>query len=392
MVFIMKNKINFMLMKKNFLLIMSLVILLCSNCTNNDNSIESGITIYLDSIQYVALKIGNIRYIPLETTDECILGYADKVLIRNNRIYVADFNQTMSLFVFDMSGKFLFKINRRGQGPGEYTSFRDFDLQNNEEIYMFDHLGKKLLIFDSEGNYLHNIIFEFSFRNFCLIENKIYISEVRGRNGKKVADLALYDIVNGETELLLDDEKYLYSIPLNNSQYKFYTSPNNTYYAPKLSETTFSVTKDSIIPLITIKGLPFFPKDLLERWLSETNTSIRSDFFRNTEYFIENSYIYETNDYISMQYVLGINSFDLLYNKQTKKAYKLLSTYFQDIGHYCIKGSTGIEFFSTVYFNNENDYLKKILASHEELKNVKEDDNPVIVIFDLDMQSPEPLR
>ena len=376
-----------------YLSILSVLILSCSNGKSFESLTESAaITVHLDSIQYVALKISNIRYIPLETTDECLLGYADKILIRNNRIYVADFSKAMSLFVFDMNGKYLFKINKRGQGPGEYISFRDFDIQNNKELYMFDHFGKKLLIFDSEGKYLRDIIFEFSFRSFCLAEDKIYMSEIRGTDGNKVAALALYDIENGKTTFLMDNKKFLYTIPVSNSSYTFYYSPNTIYHAPKLSETIYSVTNDSIFPAITIKGLPAIPIDLLEQWEAETDQNVRSANFTNSNYFLGNSYIYETDDYISLQYQLGMNPNDLLYNKHTQKAYKLLFPYFKAIGHYCIRGSTGTEFFSVVSFDADNDYHKKILESREELKNWDEEDNPVIVIFDLDMQSPEPLK
>ena len=362
---------------KQILSIISVFILSCSPGKSSEFLTESAaITVHLDSIQYVALKIGNIRYIPLETTDECLLGNADKILIQNNRIYVADFNKAMSLFVFDMNGKYLFKINKRGQGPGEYTSFRDFDIHNNKELYMFDNFGQKLLIFDLEGKYLRDIKFEYFFMSFCLTEDKIYMSEIRGADRKKAAAFAVYDIKSGNTTFLMDDKKFLYTIPITNSSYKFYYSPNTIYHAPKLSETIYSVTNDSIFPAITVKGLPAIPKDLLEQWDAETDQNARSANFRNSNYFLENSYIYETDDYISLQYQLGANPHDLLYNKHTQQAYKLLFPYFEAIGHYCIRGSTGTEFFSVVSFDADNNYHKKILESREELKNWDEEDNP----------------
>jgi len=374
-------------MKKYFSLLFLLIIIFsCSNRKSNDYSTEGKeITIDLKSVQNVSLKIENIRYIPLETTDECLIGRADKVLIKNNRIYVSDFNKAMALFVFDMNGKLLFKINRRGQGPGEYISFNDFDIQVNQDIFMLDHFGKKILVFDSEGKYLHSVNFEFFFRNFCLIENKIYLSHITPNSGKKVADLAVYDMENKKTKFLLEDEKFLYPIGFTSSRYKFYYSPNNTYYSPKLSETIFAVFRDSFAPAIVIKNLPVFPKNLLEGAITVNNPVLRSDFFERYNYFLENFHIYETDNYISMHYLIGLNSNELLYNKRTKMAYQPNSSYFIATGSSNIEGSTGIEFFSVVNFSSENKFQKQILTTREDLKNWKEEDNPVIVIFDFDM-------
>jgi len=255
-------------MKKNFsLLFLIIIIFSCSNRKFNDSStVGYAITIDLESVERVSLKIGNIRFVPLETTDDCLIGVADKVLIRNNRIYIADFSRAMALFVFDMNGKFLFKISRRGQGPGEYISINDFDIQDNQDIFLLDPFGKELLVFDSEGKYQHNVNFEFAFRNFCLIENKIYLSHITSSSGKKVADLAVYDIENGKTNFLLDDEKFLYPpIGFTISRYKFYYSPSNTYYSPKLSETVYAVSHDSITQAIVLKNLPVFPKKHIGR-------------------------------------------------------------------------------------------------------------------------------
>ena len=95
---------------------------------------------------------------------------------------------------------------------------------------------------------------------------------------------------------------------------------------------------------------------------------------------------------VLIKYVVGRNSNFLLYNKGTQIAYKLFSPYFEVVGCSDITGSTGKNFFGVINFNSENSAHKKILESNEELKNFKEDDNPVIAIFDLDMQSPEPFK
>ena len=62
------------------------------------------------------------KHIVLETTPESTIGTIDKLIVRENKIYIMDKEITKSLFVFSIEGKFLYKINRAGRGPGEYIS------------------------------------------------------------------------------------------------------------------------------------------------------------------------------------------------------------------------------------------------------------------------------
>ena len=377
-----------------FLIFLLPLLLMCiEGNKGKDTVVGNLIDIDIKSLQMVDLKVGNLRYIPLETSDDCLIGSASKVLIRNEKIYVADFSRAMALFVFDMNGKFLFKVARRGQGPREYVSFRDFDIHNNGEIYMFDIMTRKFIIVDSEGKYQRELILDYNVNNFCLVDDKIYLSRLRGTDGKTYADLAVYDIKNGKTTSLLDDEKFLYDIPMHYSAYSFFYSPHNIYYSPKLSEIIYSINKDGINSAIGIKNLPLPPKQAIDKWVNEKNPMNLAKMLKDDNYFIVNLNIHETDDYISFQYLIGtsFNNGHILYNKKKKTAYSLKG-YNVYIGAPLINGSTGKEFFSVMTFVSDirDQAQKKIRASHEELKNWQEEDNPVIAIFDLDMDSPKP--
>jgi hypothetical protein len=341
----------------------------------------------MDSVRSDSLKLSHIRYVPLETSDQCLIGLAYKTLVRNNKIYVADFHEAMALFIFDMNGKFLFKIARRGQGPGEYISFSDFDIQANGDIYMFDQSRKRILVYSPAGEYLREVHSDYYFSCFCLVSNKIYWSKLRERENM-LANLAVYDITDEKTSFLLKDKKILDGMGLINfSSYDFYYSPDSLiYYSPKFSEIIYSIRKDGVYPAIGIKNLKMPPKHIIDGWLQVENGIERSQLIRNSKYFIENAYIYETDRYITIGCIRNVFSEIILHNKFSKKtclswAFK----YFDVLGIDRIQGSTGKEFFGVVDFDPDNIYHKKILASREELKNWKEEDNPVIVLFNPDM-------
>jgi len=347
------------------------------------------IVVNIDSVKGIShevLKFSNTRYIPLETTDDCLIGDIYKVLIRDNRIYVADYDKAMALFVFDMEGKFLFKIAERGQGPREYVSFRDFDIQSNGDIYMFDLFGQKFLVFDSAGEYLREIKIDYYLLNFCLVKDKMYLHNII-ENGKKVVDLAVYDMVNKKTEFLFKDKKFL----LTNKSYKyvayqFFSSPHGvTYYSPRFSEIIYAIDENGVRPAIGIKNLRMPPADIIERWeLKAYELSMTQDKL----YFKENNHIYETDRFIVFHCINGsdLNSRYLIYDKQSGTLSAISTTLFH--GFLCvdgIKGSTGENFFSVMNPNPEYKEHRRLLESREDLKKWQDEDNPVIVIFNLDI-------
>ena len=379
-------RINKKVDMKKIKYIMPVILCVLQSCFNSKSHVsveDANILINIDSAKLVSLKVSDVRYIPLETSDECLIGHAHKVLIKKGRIYVADFSKAMALFVFDMTGKFIFQISKKGQGPGEYVSFWDFDIHNNGEIYMYDVSGRKILVYDSEGKNFREIKFDYNFKSFFLTENKIYLSALWGENGKKMAALAVYDITTGKTTPIFDDEKFLYNIPFNNSPYDFFQSSDRAYYSPKFSDIIYSISKDGVIPEIGINNLPLPPADVMEKLQDERDNNKLLDLIRESNYFLENVYIYETSKYISIGCKKGKGDKTLLHNKITNKTHALwLSAYFMEVGCSNIMGSTGKEFFGMVFFSSDNQYHKKILESRKELSNWQDDDNPVLVLFD----------
>ncbi len=99
----------------------------------------------IDSIK-VDDFIDTILTVKLETGDNFLIGRIDKVYILTDRIVVFDQNLAQAIFVFDLSGKFINKYNKRGLGPGEYVALNDlaassdsiFALINNSAILCFD--------------------------------------------------------------------------------------------------------------------------------------------------------------------------------------------------------------------------------------------------------------
>ena len=66
----------------------------------------------------------DVEYIPLQTTKNSLLGeFALKIVNVDNRIYIHNSVLNGEIMCFDTDGKFLFKNQNYGRGPGQYTTY-----------------------------------------------------------------------------------------------------------------------------------------------------------------------------------------------------------------------------------------------------------------------------
>ena len=99
--------------------------------------------------------LDSVFYVKLETTDSCLIGKIDKLLFHSNKILVVENDRRLSILLFSTDGKFISKIGRLGQGPGEYVSIRDVAIDHiNKNVVVLDASGKKLLYYDMNGDFL----------------------------------------------------------------------------------------------------------------------------------------------------------------------------------------------------------------------------------------------
>ncbi|XOV92112.1 MAG: 6-bladed beta-propeller [Bacteroidota bacterium] len=101
--------------------------------------------------------ITNLSIIKLDFNDkESVIGGIDKIQIVENTIFILDKFQSKSLFCFDDTGKFMFRIHQIGKGPGEFILPEDFIVQN-ERIYIYDNFRKRKISYDLQGNFIEEV-------------------------------------------------------------------------------------------------------------------------------------------------------------------------------------------------------------------------------------------
>ena len=237
------------------------------------------------------------KHIVLETTPESTMGTIDKLTVRENKIYILDKEITKSLFVFSIEGKFLYKINRAGRGPGEYIFPDDFSIDNSEnEILIWDIDQKKILLYNKnqfikEKSIPHNFSFISHLKNHIVAVNNSCMEE---RNCFKVL---LFDKDFNIKEKLepfeRKDDRVNWDL-----QIPLFEDNSGVYITEAFSNTIHKVDNDlNYAPFVTIdfqgKGISYKEKEKKSRdeflsSLHKTNKAFLLDNFlksNNLEYF-----------------------------------------------------------------------------------------------------------
>ena len=109
------------------------------SCSSSNNSGDNTI-IYVESvvgkgaIRNTSDFIKEIKYIPLETTPNSMVGNISNVIIANEKMYVRDDKNVIT--IFDLNGKYLNTLNRVGRGPEEYMLISDFEVTSEGNIFI----------------------------------------------------------------------------------------------------------------------------------------------------------------------------------------------------------------------------------------------------------------
>ena len=167
---------------KNIIYIIT-IIYVCVNTSCNtvkkEDSMKDYAVLHLDLVggDPVFLEADSLLeekvVIPLETTDESIIGNIDKLEIVRDTLYILDDDQDM-IFLFDKTGKYILRIADIGRGAQEYLSISDFHI-DGDIIYVVADGNRKVFCYDLQGKFLSSFSTEFSADKVATDSNYIYI-------------------------------------------------------------------------------------------------------------------------------------------------------------------------------------------------------------------------
>ncbi len=125
------------------------IALSCNRGTNPNRTTD----IYIDFSDIETVDLSQAQKVHLEFTDHSIIRSVDNMVLTEDSNYLILSGQ--DLFVFDKNGTFKNRIGSKGQGPMEFKHLASFFLKNME-VVIYDHMARKLISYDTRGNFLHS--------------------------------------------------------------------------------------------------------------------------------------------------------------------------------------------------------------------------------------------
>jgi hypothetical protein len=280
----------------------------------------------LEAEEFVNLSeiADSIKLIKLQTEGDDIIGRALNIIIKKKYIYVQDVTQK-AVFVFDKEGKYVSKLSKLGQGPGEYLFLGPVSVDDNEEyIEVVDFSRNKILKYTNiTFEPLESIPFhELSFNSMRKQDGLYYCAPQQIDNVvndvKTNAGLLIVDEKNQITTLFdknVKTENHYYSMNLEcfteNDKNELFLSLmfDNTFYRLKAGKAYPVITvdfgkygiKNSVVGSLSTKQQMQYFKDVRNKAflpvLDINNSNILSISYFFTQGEAENGALIRKEDY-----------------------------------------------------------------------------------------------
>lgn len=334
-----------------------------------------------------SVTLTNIDYIFLELNDQSAMGPISKSLFRNGRYYFLDRSEIQALYVFSDKGKFLYKLSNPGKGPGETINVLDFEVDSKDNVYLWDGDALKIVKYSENGKVFSEIKQYKKFFEFTMLNDNAFAFGKWYREGALTNNIAIYNIEkNALTSKMLDSRPVEDDVSMvQYTQQRFYKSGNKVFYYHRFTPFVYSINSDGLNQEIEFKNASFANKEFLKR--ATTSASLFHDDMKNIS---DISHIYQDDSLMTFRINRGLDPIYGFFNRKNSEV--IYSPFFMtDIGRVLdIMGVANGKFFSTldatqISLNKAKIANNKTISSTVKAKfmAVKEDDNPIIVLFNI---------
>ena len=308
-----------------------------TSCDNKNEALPINV-IPLESAvgKYQILNLSDysteIKYIPLETNESALLGTITQLIYENEKIFIKSISGDLvyHCYLFDNSGMFSRKIGQPGQGPDDYLSLNGTESLFENFIYLMDTRQHKLLTYDTTGLLVNNVklrINEISEKNrehysihqVFPLKKDIFVMNVASSYGHYPKAVLLeagqsdLKTIKEYTNHVKLDKQLGYSFVEGGVMYRF---GDNMRIYKALNDTIFTIDQNTEMKdaFIFELGKYRFPLSLVERRDS-------GDDFDN---YIIPSDIFESSNHLFINFNTGIYTHEP-FEKTSKRGWKYMN-------------------------------------------------------------------
>jgi len=107
---------------------------------------------------------------------------------QSGNVWVVDSGEG-KLLKFDPAGRFLKKVGRKGQGPGEFSRPGTIHISEDGDLLVLDDVNMRINILSAEGEFKRGIKLLRRYEDFCVSKGKIYLVYNGPREDGKTVDV-----------------------------------------------------------------------------------------------------------------------------------------------------------------------------------------------------------
>jgi len=285
-----------------YFFLVSVLFISCNNNTRENNQqISKAKYIYdlkqSENDQTQEIRIGDIKYIPLETNQESLLGHVAKIMFRLNKFYIYD-DVSHGIYVFDQNGKFLLRISKLGKGPGEYVQLTDFDVDDFGNIYIWDVMTRKLIQYSPNGEIINKFYFKQKvFLHFSVIsQSKLLLSYVYD-SGIFKSSMAIFDIKTSDyKEIIPGNEDFQGFSNVRQAFSNIYRTNQAIYFTVLYKPDIYKIDSLGFVSkLLSLQNVVIPNLEEVKR-INEAGFN-----YKGFDYFKSINNVYENQDYLTFE-------------------------------------------------------------------------------------------
>lgn len=236
-------------MRLEKLLLILFVILFFSCQSDKKDNVENVFCIDIkQKSELSSILEGDYIYTILETCEKSLIGEISKIELTEDRIYILDRRRGKAIIIFDKAGNFINRIEKYGQGPGEYVALTDMGILNSN---IFILARDRIIVYSEDGTWIKTIRLDTHYSYFHLIDER-YLILYSGKSNLTMYDFTLFDYINDSIiERFLPYKNAGGYIPYNSPFYK--TDSNELFISNEYDYNIYSFADNNLIPRYTLK-------------------------------------------------------------------------------------------------------------------------------------------
>lgn len=317
--------------------------------------------------------------IPLETDSNSIISAIHKVKIYNECYYVEDDNSN-TIFIFNKDGSFSNKISNWGRGHGEYSDIMDYDIFE-DNIYILARGMSKILRYDINCKYIDCIEVDDDYTEILALRNNNILLFANNSGATKVN----FKIFNWDTKAITNEwDKFDEFCGLILGKNALNRCDSCILITKPYDHNIYIYDGQEYKSLLNVafNGCDNIPK--IDNYF-ERHKAIHNNQLKVVEFFSQ--VMIHTNSIYTCFYCMVNNSITDYLSKidlQTNMAQTINIGYLTDyiefpFLHFPVAMQDGMlitQTFPSSIINYHSDYLNK----YPQLSNLKNDDNPILVV------------